>query len=287
MRRVTYGNGRYVAITRDTTSGATSTNRYVHSADGINWTNGILPFTAEWSEILYAGGYFVVVAEKGPVAYSNDGLTWSNSLLPSPPTGTVHTWASIAYDGSRYIILGSHGKLATSTDLANWTISTLPVPAISSPFYQAIFFINNIYVAIVASFTTNVYSTIYYTSTDLITWTQRSLPVNTNWGWGSSTVNGIIFIRGRTSGSPNINYIYRSTNGINWSSVSYIPLIYHVNQYVALNGSDVYTSSNLSTWTFNQTIPTGSWVDLASNGVNRIVAISYSNSNVVAYADAL
>ena len=80
---VTYGNGKFVAVSGNSGIGA-------YSEDGINWTSSALSSPDRWRSVTYGNGKFVVVAyNSNATAYSTDGINW-NSEGPtiSYPDGT-------------------------------------------------------------------------------------------------------------------------------------------------------------------------------------------------------
>ena len=58
---VSYGNGRFVAVTNGTATAA-------YSTDGITWTAATMPSSANWVSVTYGNGRFVAVAYGTTVA---------------------------------------------------------------------------------------------------------------------------------------------------------------------------------------------------------------------------
>ena len=91
---VAYGNGYFIAVAKDDTATAISTN------GGATWTSGgALPSSASWNKISYgANGVWVVVSgsiatRSTAAAYSTDnGTTWTASTLP-----TAQDWTNLVY----------------------------------------------------------------------------------------------------------------------------------------------------------------------------------------------
>lgn len=111
---VTYGNGRFVAVT-------SSNNVTAYSTDGSSWTaGGSLPSSTTWSGVAYGNGRFVAIASGGTdAAYSLDnGLTWASSTLPSSSS-----WSKISYGQGLFIAVASDMS-ATSSDGVVWTLRT-------------------------------------------------------------------------------------------------------------------------------------------------------------------
>lgn len=134
---VTYGNGRYVAIS----GGPTNSNVAAYSTDGINWTTSALPQSTTWTSITYGNGIFVAVSRNTIAATSPDGVTWTERTLPSTGSFTISNnstgipgggWTSVCYGNNLFVLTCSgQGTLgtnvyATSIDGITWTSRTLP-----------------------------------------------------------------------------------------------------------------------------------------------------------------
>jgi len=110
---MTFGNGRFVAITSGGTAAAYSTN-------GITWTASTLPSSTTWTSIAFGQGMFVAVSNTSSVsAYSQDGATWS--------AGNMAIYADkISYGQGVFIALSSAGSSGwTSEDGSNWLNQTV------------------------------------------------------------------------------------------------------------------------------------------------------------------
>ena len=102
MQSITYGNGKFVAISGDNWF---ASNEAAYSDDGINWKKTTLPQKANWSSVCYGDGKFVAI-DHGMIlggiyirwepskiaAYSEDGITWIATKMPSK----AH-WSSVCY----------------------------------------------------------------------------------------------------------------------------------------------------------------------------------------------
>ena len=88
-RAITYGNGKFVAITY---------NKVAVSDDGINWTltdNEI----ANLRNIVFGNGLFVITPSSGNVCYySADGISWANTTLPESGD-----WRALAYGNDKFV----------------------------------------------------------------------------------------------------------------------------------------------------------------------------------------
>ena len=86
---ITYGNGKFVAITYD---------KVAVSDDGINWTltdNEI----ANLRNIVFGNGLFVITPSSENVCYySADGISWANTTLPESGD-----WRALAYGNDKFV----------------------------------------------------------------------------------------------------------------------------------------------------------------------------------------
>jgi hypothetical protein len=124
---MTFGNGRFVAITTGGTAAAYSTN-------GITWTASTLPSSTTWTSIAFGQSMFVAVSNTSSVsAYSQDGATWY--------AGNMAIYADkISYGQGVFIALSSAGSSGwTSEDGSNWlnqTVTNDGYGAIAFGFYS-------------------------------------------------------------------------------------------------------------------------------------------------------
>jgi hypothetical protein len=125
--RVVYGNGRFVAVGKNTTKSA-------YSFDGVSWYTGTLPAYGNWNNISYGSGQFLAVG--GPAgllaAISTNGLDWKSITVTGSANRTAVAWGNISQTGawiiasdsniSDYVIIGTQavgrgvitsGKLGT------------------------------------------------------------------------------------------------------------------------------------------------------------------------------
>ena len=121
---VTYGNGRWVAIS----------GRYgYYSTDGSNWTQVTgLTSTIAWETVRYGNGLFIATAAQvyatglktNVYATSTDGITWTSRTLPA----SYRTWYNLVYGNGLWVLsayssgIGTAGDYTfTSPDGINWT----------------------------------------------------------------------------------------------------------------------------------------------------------------------
>ena len=108
-----WGNGRYVAVKRNSNVGA-------YSIDGKHWYEITLPVSGYWNAIAYGAGVFVATSlQSADIIYSTDGITWTSATTPSG-----WSFGGAIVFGSTHFVVGdvNHTKYMTSTDGINWTM---------------------------------------------------------------------------------------------------------------------------------------------------------------------
>lgn len=155
---VAYGNGKFVAMTSNSTEAA-------YSSDGITWTKTKVPSTYRISCVTYGGGKFVAISYTQSVfLYSIDGITWKTSTV------STSDWYSITYGNGKFVAVGSNNKIAYSADGINWQVITL---SYSGDGLLAVTFGNGKFVAV-------GYGTIGVYSEDGVNWTETNVTDNVN-----------------------------------------------------------------------------------------------------------
>jgi hypothetical protein len=124
---ITFGNGRFVAISNGTVSAFSTT--------GTGWTNGGGTVSANYVSIAYGSGPAKFVAIAGgsvgtsqATAYSADGVSWTASTLPS-----LAYWTSITYGNGRFVAV-AQGSTSTAYSLngIDWTTPATVLPQVSA-----------------------------------------------------------------------------------------------------------------------------------------------------------
>jgi hypothetical protein len=194
-----YGNGKHVATEYSSSSGI------LVSSDAYSWS--VQAYIGYAYAIAFGNGKFVMTYngyQYAKVATSTNGSGWTERTIP---TTTYWNWVHYCSSLStpKWIVTGSTGKACTATDPdGTWTAANIA----TLPDYQ-VFIVKDgggVAVAVQAG------SQTYYTSTDLVTWTSRSLPAALSGDPYLTHHNGIFVLSGVGDGK-----IYTSTNGINWS----------------------------------------------------------------------
>jgi hypothetical protein len=97
------GTSRHIATQNNTSSTAYTTTTGITVAG--NWSSITLPASDDWDQVLYGGGYWVIVAIGGNIAYSTNGTTWTANAT----TGNVFTWV---YANSKWYAFTSGANAA-------------------------------------------------------------------------------------------------------------------------------------------------------------------------------
>ena len=187
------------------------------STDGITWATRAHPFGTSakmfGNNTIASNGSSYVATSYSPgtvhTGYSTDGVTWTTTGTG----GASAAGGSVLYANGQYIYLGKNsGNLntfQTSTNGTTWATRAKPD---TTPIdqYMRTAYGNSVYVFISGS---------SYTSTDLITFTQRTIPAVLSTGnqYGVLSFANGIFIMGNSYGSGTYYPLYTSTDGITWT----------------------------------------------------------------------
>ena len=130
-KTIVAGNNRYLAIG----GGPNGDSRYLTSLTGRDWSESAFPTTEDWSDCVWSGSKFVVIAENNDtVLSSSDGENWTQSSIPDDtdgaPDSTTSSWGSIAYGAGKFVAVSTTDRAtATSTDGVTWTRHDTVLPA--------------------------------------------------------------------------------------------------------------------------------------------------------------
>jgi hypothetical protein len=222
---------------------AGDTGTILTSPDGITWTARTSGTTQNLSGVAGSGALWAVVGNAGTILTSPDGITWT-----ARTSGTTQNLNRVAYGNSRFVAVGANGTVLTSTDGVNWTQQVeLSTETLSSVVYgNGNWFIggsngllmrstDGTATAFTAVLNTNSSSAInyvnkkrlgsmaiiqrkgsafYWTSTDGLTWTARSMPQRPASG-SVAQIQSDGYMRALSNG---LNVVMETNDGINWSS---------------------------------------------------------------------
>ena len=266
--RVTYGDGKYVAVAFDSDKGA-------YSTDGITWTEMSMPANRRWFGVTYGNGKFVAVAsqtDKG--AYSTDGITWTEMTLP-----VSQRWEALTYGDGKFVAVAVNSTYgACSTDGITWTQTTLP----KKKDWSSVTYGDGKFVAV-----SNSVSLMGAYSIDGITWTETTLPYKLNWRSVTYGNGKFVALAANTQTSSSSLCAY-STDGINWtgtnlsSSGSWVSITYGDGKFVAIifnTNKGAYSADGIS-WT-EFTLPASSSWQAVTYGNGKFVAVAANTANGV------
>lgn len=250
---------------------------YVDSYSLMNWVPVTLTRAADWRDITYGNGKFVMISQgtSNIAAYSLDGINWQNSVLPSSTN-----WISVAYGNGVFVAISTaSNQAATSADGVIWELRSLPVVAN----WHDITYGNGRFVA-VAYGLQSVYST------DGITWASGNMPSIADWVSVSFGLGKFMAIaRGSNKSAV-------SSDGSSWSAVA----MSHTDEWTAITfgngrfmaaaalGIVFSTTTDATTWV-DSPLPTGlnlNWQSI-TYGDGKFFALAYGEDKAVMSLDGL
>ena len=289
---VAYGNGRFVAVSSDTTV------KMLTSTDGANWTDEGLEFnipsdqmpqTLSLRSVIFADGRFVAagynasIATNARILYSDDGLVWNVAGAGFNVSTSETTWHVRCHGNGLFVATGDFGtqsRIATSPDGVTWTRATNILQGTGSGWNQVAYG-NGLFVATQRVITPGGGAApvrMMMTSTDGMNWTEsdfRSDRIDLcRFGAGKFVVMGL-----NTSGTPSLVspecHVFTSPDGVNWTEHTaprnrWNDIIYQDGLFVAVAGQPeaqemrhiksgrLMTSPDGETWTSHR-VPFGNW----------------------------
>lgn len=276
---VTYGNGKYVAVARQT-------NQIMYSTDGNIWNATTHPCltNVDWNDVTFGNGIFVAVSSNPPpgpnsaVMYSSDGITWNCSSMANRAA-----FNSVTYGNGLFVATSTggyngafpyDGGVMTSPDGITWTSRNAALPGS----WRGLTFANNLFVAV----SNTLSGTQVMTSPDGITWTSRSTPVFNQ--WYSVTYGNGLYVAVSIDGTG--NRVMTSPDGINWTIRSsaadnqWYDVTFGAGLFVAVSqsgtGNRAMSSTDGINWTTEST-PNNNWRAVAF-GNNQFVGVGNSGT---------
>lgn len=192
------------------------------STDAITWTTRFTPQTPSSTDTnyiypIFANGIWVVNTIQ-VLKTSTDAITWTTRTTSFSNTGSSP--APIAYGNGIFVaFVDQSGSFHSSTDGISWSTRSNGPGVVSG--VKTIAYGNGIWAA--GSYVGQIGTTVirYFTSTDAITWTTRTAPMNN----GSNSAgpkrikftNNLWTVTGEFPGNPGY---YISTDAISWTTIS-------------------------------------------------------------------
>jgi hypothetical protein len=189
----------------------TTSNYYRSTDNGQTWTVQNFGSTLNGQAVAGAGAGLAVIVTGSLTYYTTtDGLAFTTRTFPSNFEGSASGWNEIEYVNGLYIAMRSvqNGRyIMTSSDGINWTVRDVSVGVFTATSFRDISFGGaepGTWLIVTDQ------SDIYFTSTDLVTWTRRLLPASRRW-------SGIAWINNRwVAIVDGTNVKATSTDGVNW-----------------------------------------------------------------------
>lgn len=109
---ITYGNGKFVAI-------SDIGNIAAYSNNGESWSQSTLPYSSYWRSVAYGNGLFLAVTRgrNGLSATSNDGINWQAAT--NFPTSTSNS-ASLIFANGKFVLQGVASQYYTTINGSKW-----------------------------------------------------------------------------------------------------------------------------------------------------------------------
>jgi len=268
LRSIAYGNGQFVA------TGVAGT--FVTSTDGTNWSQQSFGTTNHLA-VTYANGLFVTAGGGGTIITSADGSNWAYQL-----SGTTNALGPILYANGKFLTLAVNPdntlELFSSPDATNWASVRIDKP-VRFDYDFRLAAGNGIYVLL-------MYGRQLFTSTDLVTWIDRSPPGAPGpIGW----LNAVSFVNNRfvALGYVDINFgsasIVTSEDGVTWTAQAAVSgmlnsITYGNGTYVAVGATDhgyvgtIASSQNTTNWV------------TSGGGTQPLQGVAYGDGLFVAYS---
>ena len=198
---VCYGAGLFIAST------SAGSDKVASSPDGETWTLRTMPSAVIWRVGYGASdGFLASVSSSTAIAKSTNGTTWS-SATATPGVISSSAFNAPAANGTRWLVNSNTASTAyLSTNFGtSWSTETLPAANGSAAFYV----VNGLF------FYWSSGTTAYTSSTGTTgSWTSRTLPSSGSANAFNKNSDGSLSYKDSTG------TVYRTTDGINWSSVA-------------------------------------------------------------------
>ncbi|HEY0548035.1 MAG TPA: immunoglobulin domain-containing protein [Verrucomicrobiae bacterium] len=244
------------------------------SQNGITWTDRRGGKTKDLYGIIYTNHQFVAVGYEGTILTSPDGAGWTTRN--SPNSRDLH---AVTYGGGQYVAVGRTGTVLTSSNAVNWTSRATP----TTNYLQRAVWGNGRFVAVGENAT-------ILSSTNAINWQLHpvNLPAGTQME-GVAYGKGVFVIVGGYFNASAHSIMLVSSNGMNWSNVSYDlgkivrGVTFAFNNFLAVgNDGAVIFSGNGLVWSFPSAVPPFKNLRHATGAAGRVVAIG-NDGTILSY----
>lgn len=183
-------------------------------------------------------------------------------------SGTTNNIKGVTWDGSRFVAVDSEGGVLESAYGTSWSRRQT-----QSYGFSEIVTGGGRYIAI------QEYDQACYESSDRITWNERDTSQLNDLLGGTYNTGQFVLVGEKGT-------ILKSSNGINWNTVTTSPtdkdinkIIYGVGLNVAVGDAGIFTTANTIDWTLRARGPIYGFSDVAFYG-GRFVAVTYIDSQI-------
>jgi hypothetical protein len=97
----------------------TTWNTSMVSTDGITWVDSVQSL-GSFSNMTYAGGFFIGIGSSGIVQTSPDGLSWTSRDAQTTNSLNAVAWRSTGPGTGQFVAVGNNGTIRTSADGITW-----------------------------------------------------------------------------------------------------------------------------------------------------------------------
>lgn len=232
----------------------------------ISPTNTQRVGTNDWNAIDYGNGRYVVVGNKGSIAYSSDGTNWTMITV-----GKENIY-DVKFLNGRFAAVFWGSTVGYSTDGINWTTHKSDVPIGTNGINWA----NGRYVTVGES------ATISYSS-DGINWTTNKIGQITQ--YYSTVWKKVAYGNGRWVAVANNGELAYSIDGINWILLFKLNESYsHLNDVKFLNGRFILAGSGQGTTRVDQSTNGEDWSFVSPTNFDffQPTSVSIKNNTFIA-----
>ena len=222
--------------------------------------------TNDWNAIDYGNGRYVVVGNKGSIAYSSDGTNWTMITV-----GKENIY-DVKFLNGRFTAVFWGSTVGYSTDGINWTTHKSDVPIGTNGINWA----NGRYVTVGES------ATISYSS-DGVNWTTNKIGQITQ--YYSTVWKRVAYGNSRWVAVANNGELAYSIDGINWILLFKLNESYsHLNDVKFLNGRFILAGSGQGTTRVDQSTNGEDWSFVSPTNFDFFMpsSISFKNNTFIA-----
>lgn len=229
--------------------------------------NPFISSAGTWNQATSPGGDLLDIIWTGD-RFMAFGGTWSSGVTVTSYDGIVWIAAasnkatrSVVYSGSKFVALdyNKNTVILASGDGTNWTESYQGDPENDS--IDALIWANNQFLALGSthSYFYGTNGSFSLTSQDGLTWQRHDWDTTNRYIFNSIILAGSQYIAAGKSGDNGPAIVATSTGGASWqintlpTSTTYPMIVSNGSSYFFYTGSDVYTSSNGTTWNQHST----------------------------------